>query len=97
MACLRAEEESDTHASRDQLSAAIVDAWALGHGVFLDLRKGKINREKAASVLEHLSERAANDDLNLFNDYPMYAPSGENQALAELLHAAAERVRGWSR
>ena len=91
------EEESDTHASRDQLSAAIVDAWALGHGVFLDLRKGKINREKAASVLEHLAERAANDDLNLFNDYPMYAPSGENQALAELLHAAAERVRGWSR
>ena len=91
------EKESETHASRDQLGAAIADAWTLVHGVFLDLRKGAITREKAISVLEHLAERAGNDDLNLFDDHPMYIPSGENQALAELLHAAAERVKGWSR
>ena len=91
------EEESEKHASRDQLGAAIVDAWTLAHGVFSDLRNGAITREKAVSVLERLAERAGNDDLNLFDDHPMYTPSGEYQALAELLHAAAERVGGWSR
>ena len=91
------EEESEKHASRDQLGAAIVDAWTLAHGVFSDLHNGAITREKAVSVLERLAERAGNDDLNLFDDHPMYTPSGEYQALAELLHAAAERVGGWSR
>lgn len=92
-----AEEESEEHVSRDQLNTAIADAWILTHGAFLELRKGAITREKAVSVLEHLAERAEKDDLNLFDDYPMYAPSGENQALADLLHAAAERMKGWGR
>jgi hypothetical protein len=86
------EEETDERASREQLVAALPDAWVLVHGLFEDLRTGGITRSKAAAELDRLAERAEQDDLNLFDNLPSYTASNEYAALGELLRAAAKRL-----
>ena len=86
------EEETDERASREQLMSALPDAWVLAHGLFDDLRTGRITRAKAVAELNRLAERAEQDDLNLFDNLPSYTSSGENAALGELLRAAAKRL-----
>ena len=86
------QEESEERASREQLQSALPDAWVLAHGIIEDLHKGGITRSKAVAELNRLARRAAEDDLNLFDNLPSYTASGENAALGELLRAAAKRL-----
>ena len=88
------EEESEGHASREQLTAALPDAWVLAHDLFVDLRAGIITRKKAETELKRLAIRAMRDDMNLFAGVSSYSASGENAALAELLREAAKRLAG---
>jgi hypothetical protein len=59
------------------------------------LRTGAITCEKAASDIERIAERAAQDDTTLFVQYQAYSPSSEYSAMAELLRTAAKRIREW--
>ena len=85
-------EEAEGRASREQMMAALPDAWVLAHDLFDDLRAGIIARPKAIADLNRLAERAEQDDLTLFGNVPSYSANGENTALAELLRAAAKRL-----
>ena len=87
------EESDDDKPTRRQYVAALPDAWLLVHEVFFDLRKGAITAEKAVDELERIAKRAEQDDLDLFNNYPLYSASHESVALAELLRTAARLVR----
>ena len=87
------EDPEDNRPSLRQLTAALPDAWVLVHDVFSDLRRGVITFEKAVSELEQTANRAERYDQDLFSRYPIYYPSNENAALAELLRAAARRIR----
>ena len=92
-------EDADDHASRDQLLVALPAAWVLVHDVFSDLRKGKITREKAIEEISKFAELAENenenDDPNLFGGpHEYFQHYVESSAIAELLRAAAERMKG---
>ena len=87
------EEESEGHASREQLEAALPDALVLTHGLFSDLHGGAITLAKAIDELSKLATNASDDYINLFNKHPMYAPNDDPEALAELLGAALRRMR----
>ena len=87
------EESEDDKPTRRQFVAALPDAWLLVHGVFSDLRKGVITAERAVGEIERIANRAAQDELELFTQYPMYSASHESVALAELLRTAARRIR----
>ena len=87
------EEETDERANRDQLMAALPDAWVLSHGIVSDLRKGAITWEKAVSELDLLADRADQYDLNLFAAYPFYNASNIGRAIAELLRMASQHIR----
>jgi len=86
------EEETDERASREQLIAALPDAWVLSHDLFDGLRTGRVTRPEAVAELNRLAGRAEQDDLNLFDNLPSYTSSSENAALGELLRAAAKRL-----
>ena len=86
-------EESEEHASREQLNAALPDAWVLAHGIFSGLYAGAIPWTTAIGELNHLATRASQDDPSLFDQHPLYMPSGESAALAELLGEAVRRMR----
>ena len=88
-------EDSDGHASRDQLLAAMPDVWVLVHGVFADLRADKISKEKAIEEISRFAELAENDDPNLFGGHPEYSQNEvDSSVIAELLRAAVERLKG---
>ena len=88
------DEADEGQISREQFAAALPDAWVLVHEVFSDLRKGTITCEKAVSELETAAARAAQDDPDLFSQYTdYYIVNGEGTALAELLRAAAQRIK----
>ena len=88
-------ESNDDKITRRQFEAALPDAWILVHMVFSDLRKGAITYEKAVSDIERLAERAASDETDnaLYGPYADYSLGFERDALAELLRAAAKRMR----
>ena len=78
--------------SRNQFALARIDAWVLTHGLFADLRDGKISREKAVSELRRLLRMAKSDDPALFDPERTrcdpYAQVGDSGALAYLLQSA---------
>ena len=86
-----AEEATDSRCSREELEAALPDAWWLVHGVFVDLRNGWISYEKAISTIADFAKRAHEDENLFFND-DVYEAKGDNKALYELLNAAAKRM-----
>ena len=87
------EEETDEHASAEQLAAAAPGVWLLSHEIFANLRKGHVTWEKAEMDLKHLAELAEQDDPNLFDRYPLFNSSVSlNKAMGELLRAAAQRI-----
>ena len=74
------------------------DVWVLVHGVFADLRAGKISKEKAIEEISRFADLAENDDPNLFGGHPEYSQNEvDSSVIAELLRAAAERMKGGSR
>ena len=77
--------------SREQFELAFFDAMALTRTIFADLRNGSISREKAKSMIQDLSVRARDDDMNLFSSLPEgFLASGEMRALSILLEKAAK-------
>ena len=87
------DEDTEDRVSKERLAIAVPDVWVLTHGILADLRKGAITWEKAESELNRLADRAAEDDMNLFASSPFYNASNESRAVAELLRAAARRIR----
>ena len=88
-------ESEDDKITQKQFAAALPDAWILVHKVFSDLRTGAITYEKAVSDIERFADRAASDedDNSLYGPYGEYSLGFERAALAELLRAAAKRMR----
>ena len=88
------EEPEDEHGmpSRNQFVLARIEAWALTHDIFADLKGGKITGEKALSELQRLAQMAKTDDPNLFNSVKDYVPVGENAPLAYLLDTAISNL-----
>ena len=80
--------------SRDQFEMARIDAWVLTHGIFEDLKSGKITREKAVESLRRLAKRVRDDDFSLFdiNESAAYTQVGESAPLAHLLDAAVSNL-----
>ena len=88
------EEETETMPSRDQFKVAMIDALALTHGIFSDLKAGAITTVKAHAELEKLLAMAREEDLDLFSSLPVsYISSGEYAALAILFEGAVRKVR----
>ena len=89
------ESESDGRASKEQLEAALPDAWMLLHETLADLKAGRVSPEKALADIEKMAAAAENDDMELFDLYPhpFYTVNGESGAIAELLQTGARRLR----
>ena len=86
-----AKEETEMSPSREQFELAFFDALALTRTIFADLRNGSISRDKAKSMIQDLSVRARDDDMNLFSSLPEgFLASGEMRALSILLEKAAK-------
>ena len=89
------EEESmneGTLPSRGQFELARIDAWALTHGLFADLRAGKVSREKVADEMSRMAKAAADGDMGLFDHLDAYAQAGDGAALAYLLNSAVTNL-----
>ena len=82
--------------SRGQFAMAYIDAWALTHDLFADIKDSKISREKAVDDLRRLARGAAEDDLKLFNSVENYVQHGESAPLAHLLYAAVTNLQTWT-
>lgn len=88
------ESGTDTMPSREQFKSAMVDALVLTHGLFTDLKKETVTKDKVRSEFLELSRRAGNYDIDLFSGVSdTYSSCGENGALAMLLKDAAERMK----
>ncbi|MBR3923048.1 MAG: serine/threonine protein kinase [Kiritimatiellae bacterium] len=85
------DEETELSPSREQFELAFFDALALTRSIFADLKAGSISRDKAKSMIQDLSIRARDDDMDLFSALPEgFTSSGEMRALAVLLEKAAK-------
>ena len=86
--------EEDALPSRGQFEASRIDAWALTHDIFADLKSGKITREKAIDDLNQLAKRAKDDDMSLFDaaELSSYTQAGDLPPLAFLLYSAASNL-----
>jgi len=87
-------DDDDGMPSRSQLEAARIDAWVLTHGLFADLRDGKISRERALRGLREFLRKAKSDEEDVFGqdeDDP-YTQTGEPFALAWLLQSAISNL-----
>ena len=81
--------------SREDFEHAMLDALALTHETFLDLKNGRISRDKVKSRLHELSVLARNDDMGLFSGLPEgFVNSGGTEALARLLDEAVKKIEG---
>lgn len=88
-------EETDGMPSREDFEHAMLDALALTHETFLDLKNGRISRDKVKSRLHELSVLARNDDMGLFSGLPEgFVNSGGTEALARLLDEAVKKIEG---
>ena len=87
-------DDDDGMPSRGQFEMARIDAWVLTHGIFEDLKSGKITREKAVESLRRLTKRVRDDDISLFeiNEDATYTQAGENAPLAYLLDSAISNL-----
>ena len=86
-------EDEDGMPSRGQFEMARIDAWVLTHGIFEDLKAGKITREKAIESLRRLAERAKDEDIALFySEESSYTQTGEYAPLAFLLYSAISNL-----
>ena len=77
--------------SRGQLEAARIDAWVLTHGLFADLKDGKISHEKVLSELRRLLSLSKDEDLT-FEESELYMQTGEYPALTWLLQSAISNL-----
>ncbi len=78
--------------SRGQFELARIDAWALTHGLFADLKAGKVSREKVSDAMSQMAKKAADGDPDLFNHLDTYAQAGDGAALAYLLNSAVTNL-----
>ena len=86
-------EDSDGRISRDRLHDALPDAWMLTHKIFKDLKAGTMTQEQAIAQIDALAERADQDDPALFDSHQNYTQNEDNDALAEMLRSAVERMK----
>ena len=85
------EEETETMPSRDQFESAKVDAFVLTHDMFTSLKKGDVSVEKVRDEIKGLAGCVDEGDVSIFPDW--YTPSGENDALTNLLERAAGKIK----
>ena len=78
--------------SRGQFELARIDAWALTHGLFADLKAGKVSREKVSDAMSQMAKKAADGDMDLFDHLDAYSQAGDGAVLAYLLNAAASNL-----
>lgn len=84
--------------SRNRFALAQIDAWVLTHGLFADLRDGKITRKKVIGELDRLLRVAKDDDPNKFDEECKrvigegYQQMGESAVLASLLKSAISNL-----
>ena len=71
----------------------MIDAWVLTHGIFDDLRVGKISNDKAIEALQSLLEQARTRPLRLFDATPGYTSVGDVRFLIEILKEAIVRMQ----
>ena len=85
--------------SRGQFEMSRIDAWALTHDMFADLKSGKITREKAIDDLRQMADRAKDDDMSVFGapELSSYNQAGDLQSLAFLLYSAASNLMAGAR
>ena len=87
-------DDEDEVPTRDDFALARIDALVLTHGLFSDLKTGKITCEKMVVELRHLAQLASEDDeLPLPDEYQTI---GEPAVLADLLNAAASNLSVWA-
>ena len=79
--------------SFDRPENALIDAWVLTHGIFDDLRVGKISNDKAIEALQALLEQARTRPLRLFDATPGYTSVGDVRFLIEILKEAIVRMQ----
>ena len=89
-------DDEDGMPSRSQFEAARIDAWALTHDIFSDLKAGKIARKKAVSDLRRLVRLAEEDEMALFETKVVgvdtYTQIGETRPLVYLLQSAISNL-----
>ena len=89
-------EDENGMPSRNQLMLARIDAWVLTHGIFADLKSGKISLEKAKGEFRRFLRLARSDDMALFEPETIqceaYTQAGESAPLAFLLQSAISNL-----
>ena len=89
-------EDENGMPSRGQFVLARIDAWALTHDLFADLKAGKITREKAIGDLRRMVRMAQEDELALFDakmvGVDFYNQIGETRPLVYFLQAAISNL-----
>ena len=87
-------EDDGDMPSRSQFEMARIDAWVLTHGIFADLKSGKITREKAVDDLRLLAKKAEDADVTLFDVAlpAIYTQVGDVAPLVFLLRSAASNL-----
>ena len=89
-------DDEDGMPSRGQFVLARIDAWALTHDLFADLKVGKITREKAIGDLRRMVRTAQEEDAAELVEAMMvgvdYTPAGETGPLIYLLQTAISNL-----
>ena len=89
-------EDDDGMPSRNQFLLARIDAWVLAHGIFADLKAGKITREKAVVDLRRLLRLAQEDEFSLFDAQVVgvedYSQVGETRPLVYLFQTSISNL-----
>lgn len=84
------EDEEGLTPTRSELQLARIDAWALTHDLFADLKSGKITVEKCLKELRRLAAAAEEEDDDIFlQDYQQI---GDYTSLAYLLNSAVSNL-----
>lgn len=89
------EEETDSMPAHEDFRCAMLDALALTHSMFLDLKNGLITRDKVRELLLNLLDEAKRDDIDFSGRLPFaFQPScSEPKAMEILLKNAVERLK----
>lgn len=88
------EEDTEEMPSREAFRQSMIDALALTHSMFSDLKNGLVTCGKARRMLQDMSAKAKDDDFDLFSSLPdTYSQCGDTQTLAILLENAVERLK----
>lgn len=82
--------------SRNQFALARIDAWVLTHGLFADMKAGRVSPGKLVGEFNRFLKMAENDDANLFGAGTIrcepYSQIGETAPLVYLLQSAVSNL-----